>query len=93
MNQILRDLLGISAWNGEREEIFDQFMIVQALAIFLQQTLTQTRAVACAMMFRLVRYICHQVYPVVIWFFSVIFASSASHIMQMALQPVGLSRI
>jgi hypothetical protein len=41
-------------------------MIVQALAIFLQQTLTQTRAVACAMMFRLVRNICHQVYPVVI---------------------------
>jgi hypothetical protein len=90
VNQILRDLLGISARNGEREEIFDQFMIVQALAIFLQQTLTQTRTVACAMMFRLVRYICHHVYPVL---FSVIFAHSASRIIQMALQPVGLSRI
>jgi hypothetical protein len=68
-------------------------MVVQALAIFLQQAFTQTRTVARAMMYRLVRNILHCCYPLVTKPFSVIFSCGASHITQMPLQPVALSRI
>jgi hypothetical protein len=64
-------------------------MVVKAVAIFLQQTFAQTRAVANTMMFRLVRAIRHHCYPFVIEAFSVNFASSASGLKRMALQPDG----
>jgi hypothetical protein len=49
--------------------------------------------VAGAMMFDFIRAVRHQHYPFAITFFSVIFATGASRLTRMPLQPDGLSRI
>jgi hypothetical protein len=59
----------------------------------VQKPFAQTRAVAGAMMFDFIRAVRHQHYPFAITFFSVIFATGASRLTRMPLQPDGLSRI
>jgi hypothetical protein len=68
-------------------------MVVQAFALLFKKPLTQTRAVAGAMMFDFIRAVRHQHHPFAMMFFLVIFATGASRLTRMPLQPGGLSRI
>jgi hypothetical protein len=44
--QLARQRLGVAAWNGERQQIFDQLMIKERLRPALEQPFAQAGAVA-----------------------------------------------